>query len=452
MKHSCFVVVCCFPILVISCLNMSAQCPLTNITDSSLVPALSMNTAKEGDKVLTGELTPPFTAADISFVVCDGNKTLTFTNPALSANGKLIITLDTALASATHLVVQARLKRDSGFAYGIPASISGNLADTQYVFIGGVEQSGYSSLGLSTDPFVQIYIEGPQKLKKNILFDAWGRIRLLGAPQPSTNGIASTFTDPTGTITKLDFTKVGQSIDIVGGTQIFLNKQNATFDQSSFVVWAGTTTPLSSQNIAYTFKSPAVNTLECQQLLIRFTPSTGYNPGLVADPSGKSCLTNSGTAVTDIAFANQDRTSFLFKWGAGLRTQGTLGCKTSRPDCIGALALVDATIGQDAAVTRGLVRHFVAKADGILPIPTGNTSYVYLFGSVYTRLNRNHNSSPLILAAETTQPTLPNPAVVVLPLVQPDRDFFRLGVGLNLKQIFQKLFSTNTPDTNGAKQ
>jgi hypothetical protein len=103
--------------------------------------------------------------------------------------------------------------------------------------------------------------------------------------------------------------------------------------------------------------------------------------------------------------------------------------------------MLDATIGQDAAVTRGLVRHFVAKADGVLPVPA-TKNFVYLFGSVYTRLKRNQDYAPLILAAETNKPTLPSAAVVILPLKQPDRDFFRIGVGLNLAQVFSKFFGS----------
>src|SRR5579863_4393173 len=89
--------------------------------------------------------------------------------------------------------------------------------DTKMVLIGGIEQSGYSSLGQNTNPFVQAYIEGPDKGGVSHWVNGWGRIRLLGTPQPSTQGIVSTFTDPTGQLTKQDYSKVGESLDFVLG-------------------------------------------------------------------------------------------------------------------------------------------------------------------------------------------------------------------------------------------
>ncbi|HEV2711396.1 MAG TPA: hypothetical protein VGU67_14360 [Edaphobacter sp.] len=437
-----------FVTIVFSHNQTSAQCPKVLIDPSLPTPLVISWDPTSG--LIYGKFSAQDTLPDASknatLRLCiDGKENLT-SKPILPDKTFVI---QGVLKDAKKITVQVVSTQGNTITYG-PESTPAPSEGTQYIFVGGVEQSGYSSQALSTEPFIQIYIEGPvhsRQLsnKKFLSVDAWGRVRLLGAPQPSTNGIASTFTDPTGTITKQDFTKVGQSMDVIGGGQIFVNKMSSSFGQLSLIAWAGTTTPLSSQNVAYTFKTPAVNTLECQQLLIKFTRATGYSPGLTADPSGKVCIANGTTAVTDIAFANQDRTNFLFKWGAGIRTQAAVSCTTNRVDCIKALALLDVTVGQDATVTRGLVRHFLAKADGLLPIPTGNnTAYLYLFGSVYTRFTRNRNSAPLILAAETAQPSLPSPSVIVLPLVQPDRDYFRLGVGLNLKQIFQKMFSPST--------
>lgn len=307
-------------------------------------------------------------------------------------------------------------------------------AGLRYILIGGVEQSGYSSLAQSTEPFIQFLFNGPPHRN----FAPWGKARLLGSPQPSTNGIAATFTDPTGTITKLDFTKVGQSVDVALGGEKYLIGESATHGRASAIAWVGATTPLSSQDVTLMFKVPDVSTRECAELLKRFTPQLGYNPGLTGDPTGKTCVLNGGTAVTDIAFANQDRSNFFFKWGAGVRLVGTENC-TAASGCLNALNVLDLTIGQDATVTRGIVRNLVFKADGILALPTGEASYLYLFGSAYLRLKRNAILPPLILASETNKPSLPSAAVVVLPLQQPDRDFFRLGIGLNLSQIFCKV-------------
>jgi hypothetical protein len=90
----------------------------------------------------------------------------------------------------------------------------------------------------------------------------------------------------------------------------------------------------------------------------------------------------------------------------------------------------------------------VFKTDGVLPIPTGKSHYLYLFGAAYIRLAKNQDLSPLILKSATGV-TLPSADTIVLPLQQPDRDFYRLGVGLNLSEIFCKMF--NTCDTTPKK-
>jgi hypothetical protein len=68
-------------------------------------------------------------------------------------------------------------------------------------------------------------------------------------------------------------------------------------------------------------------------------------------------------------------------------------------------------------------------------------SWLYLFGSAYMRLAKNQNYSPLILNTATGV-TVPSSTVTVLPLEQPNRDYYRLGVGLNINQLFCKAFST----------
>lgn len=393
-------------------------------------PTLSITKDESGKTSLSGKVADP---KGKSIRICVDDVPIK-EKPSIDSKGAFALgSLDlkeSAKVNAQILITTAQGKQQFG-SISLPSTVPKAPEEPQsgfrYIFIAGVEEASYSSMGLTTEPFVQLYLEGNEHRYRPFGWTApWGKVRLLAAPQPSTNGIGSTFTDPTGTITKQDFTKIGQSIDVMGGVQKFLVGKGEDQTRLGLIAWAGTTTPLSSQDVAYTFKVPDVSTVECKELLNRFTSQNGYNPGLTTDPNGKTCLVNGTTAVTDIAFANQDRTNFLFKWGAGIRIVGTEKCIGSSYKCLPALAMLDATIGQDATVTRGLVRHFVGKADGVLPVPA-TKNFVYLFGSVYTRLERNRDYPPLILASETNKPTLPNAAVVILPLKQPERDFFRLG-------------------------
>ena len=315
-----------------------------------------------------------------------------------------------------------------------------NKASTVVVAIAGIEQSGYSSLGQNTSPFANFYMQGPVVNRMG----AWGRVRVLGAPQPSTQGILSTFTDPTGQLTTQDYSKVGTSLDFVIGPRVQITDVNhSRYGGWDFIAVFGATTPLSSQTVAITFKAPPPGSEECSTLTNRFTIKNGYAPGLTLAPAGSStCLVG---GYTDMSFSNQDRSSFLLKWGAGFRTTAKWDC-ASQTACAPSYGALDLTIGQDESATRGLLRHFVFKLDGILPLSINkSSSYLYLFGSAYIRVARNQDLSPLILETETATVTIPSNTVIVLPLQQPDRDFYRLGVGLNMNQVFCKMFGSTCP-------
>jgi len=95
--------------------------------------------------------------------------------------------------------------------------------------------------------------------------------------------------------------------------------------------------------------------------------------------------------------------------------------------------MVDVGVGQDETITGG-------------PLEYGPLSFIYLFGSASMRLGGNQNLAPLILTVPMGNmvPTIPSPNVSVLSFQQPNRDFYRIGVGLNLLDVFSKLRSGPT--------
>jgi hypothetical protein len=111
------------------------------------------------------------------------------------------------------------------------------------------------------------------------------------------------------------------------------------------------------------------------------------------------------------------------------------------------LGNIDATIGMDSAITGGVFRgnRWIFKADGTYPLIGVGKSLFYLFGSFSVRFARNHtDNSPLILQAASvsnlsgsSSSSVPNVNTVVLPLRQPDRDFYRIGVGIDLASLFK---------------
>lgn len=262
---------------------------------------------------------------------------------------------------------------------------------------------------------------------------AWGRVRLLSAPQHATNGIATVFTDPQGQITKADYSKVGEAADFALGFEVkpFKDWQNV-----SLLAFGGATTPLNSQNVTLFYNIPAAGTVECKTLLQRYPTLQGYG-------SGSGCV----SSYTYLALSNQDRTNFFPKYGAGLRLTPWKDSTTNAFN-----GVLDITIGQDSSVTGGILKHPVFKLDGLFPFPKANA--IYVFGSASIRATSNGNYSPLILSSPSTTPTVPSASVLVVPLQQANRDFYRIGVGLDLKTIFSKLVAAtgSSPAAADAKQ
>src|SRR4029077_7583707 len=123
----------------------------------------------------------------------------------------------------------------------------------------------------------------------------------------------------------------------------------------SFIAGLGATTPLSSQDTPITFVAPAPGTFECTELVRRFS-SPEYYPSLSLNTATNPTTCLAG-GYTNLAFSNQDRSSFLLKYGAGFRTTYPFkfadcnGGKDAK--CAPADAALDITFGQDASITRG---------------------------------------------------------------------------------------------------
>jgi hypothetical protein len=316
------------------------------------------------------------------------------------------------------------------------------------IIVAGVEYAGYSSQAQTTDGFFELFYKGPEY--KGL--SGWTRIRLTSAAQPATNGVVSIISNPTG-LTSYNYSNVGQVLDFVAGPSWKLPKT----DYWAAIASVGAITPLSSTSAPVTYVAPPPGTLECTALVNRFSSKYGYSPALMLNtaPNPTTCLAG---GYTDIAFSNQDRTNLYLKYGGGFRTWYPFGgCKpgSTASNCSTAYAAADFTVGQDSSVTGGQLRRFVFKIDGLLPIKMGDSSWLYLFGSAYMRLEHNENFPPLLLNTPNPPITVPSANVFVLPLVQPNRDYYRLGVGLNINQLWCKAFNSTctskASSTNNSK-
>ena len=306
--------------------------------------------------------------------------------------------------------------------------------------VGGVEQGGVASLPNQTNAFLNLFTSGGFDSSP---FKMWGRIRLLGSPTASTGGVISAFQDPTGQIKNLDTQKVGQAVDFVFGPEFRLSPDNKRYSVH-FIGGFGATTPLSSEDVVNKFKVPVKGSQQCGQVISRFTPENGYPANLILpDPTGTNCLAN---GITVLAFNRQERTSFLRKYGVGIRTI-TRFRETDRSSTTGKACcergVVDFVFGQDEAITGGKLHGWVFRVDGVHPLPIAGKSYLYLFGTASIRITHNKDLRTLILDADTSGATPSAANVALLPLKQPDKDFYRFGVGLDFVKMIKGMTGTD---------
>lgn len=337
-------------------------------------------------------------------------------------------------------------------------------------FIGGVEWAGYSSQAINTNGFLSASMRsgylpiGSSAASGQSALGAalWTRIRLLSAPQPSAQGVSfvSAFSNPTGSITTSSLSNVGQAVDYVVGlelrfwqrdaiaTDATTGKSKVSTSRTSFIIGGGATTPLPADTTFDTFNAPAANSQQCQWFLQRY----GGFPGVYANTNTTpmTCLMNpldmtnkmqpKGAPISYVSFTNQDRTNFYGKYGAGFRFTHVYpaGANSNSKPYSGT---ADFTIGQDQSMSAGKWWGPVLRVDAVYPIALGSSSLFYVFGSAGMRTGNNKTYPPLVLTSlpSGTSVTVPGPNVDVLPLVVPARDFYRIGVGLNVLDIFCKL-------------
>jgi hypothetical protein len=363
--------------------------------------------------------------------------------------------------------------------YDAPCNYEFNDCDFELSLIGGIEQSDLSAQNSTTTGFFFLFTRAPFNMRWGTI---WFRSRFLGAPSASaTNNIVAAASNPSGTLSASNLPQSVNSVDYVFGVDHqFWRPSFGSPHGGSFtfgpVFGFGATTPLDASTVVNGVAVPTYGTNECYELQQRFTTRLGYNPPLppsgyysastgtptlgcvVQPPPGYTVATaaNPGTQITTLAFSNQDRSSFLLKWGAGIRIMNrwhqpkTDLCSeasgTTEPipgHCT--RSVVDFVLGQDQAITGGYLRRFVLKGDAVFPLMTTG---VYFFGQSANRLEPNTTFSPLILSPVTVSTTavsgsstIPSPNVFVLPFKQQNRDFYSIGVGLDLTSVLTKLFN-----------
>lgn len=140
-----------------------------------------------------------------------------------------------------------------------------------------------------------------------------------------------------------------------------------------------------------------------------------------------------------IAFISQDRSRFFRQYYGGLRlTTNYFKVKSNGEEVPDDRfpGIFDLAFGQNESVTRGCLCGGVVRLEAFYPIPYVKSFYV--FGTSLTKLSKPKVATSLILQPPDAVVPITSDKVFLQPVETSDRDFYRIGVGVDLIQLFKK--------------
>lgn len=291
----------------------------------------------------------------------------------------------------------------------------------------GFEQAGVSAAQSQQDFFFDLYYDRPIGLHEDAdlgaAFRTWGNLRISSVPQQISTDVATfatTFADQVG---QLKVNEVAQAFEFLGGIQYRLWSSGQRPDYASsdpvhdpnihnrvsinFILGGGVITPLSPKTSVQLFSVPA-NQPDF------FT--------LYPEAVGKSY----------VAFTLSDRDRFFRQAYGGFRLlTHFLGDKRVR-----APETFDLTYGFNESVTGGVIHGGVMRLEGFAPIPYDVLSWIYLFGTGLFKPGAKATiAHPFLLDAAPAGILPTDPNAVVITTRQADRDYYRVGIGIDLVDL-----------------
>lgn len=290
----------------------------------------------------------------------------------------------------------------------------------------GYEQSGAASARREQDYFFDLFVSSTFPLSQKInpdfgeRFRTWGAYRIASIPQSGESSLGAFASGFSTNVSGLRVRDVARVFDFLGGVEYRLTGNDALLPSFardtrqkfsvSLIASFGAVTPTSPLDSITTF---------------RVSPDA---PGLPPAARGKEF----------VAFVQSDRDRFFRQYYGGARIQGFFFTKHNMPIQRFPLQL-DMTIGQSEFVTAGRLRGAVTRFDGYFPLPYNQLSFLNLYGTAQLRLTRANTGIPLVLQLAPDGTTVPAANVALVELPQPNRDFYKIGVGIDFIEFVKKI-------------
>ncbi len=320
-----------------------------------------------------------------------------------------------------------------------PSTQHGSSLHTRAIL--GFEQTGGSGSGTSQKPFLDFFFSAPLIKSTDETpppFSTWGSIRFASVPtqQLASGGLglqnfAGSFLS---NFQGVNVNEIVQGFDFLAGVDFrlhgggsgrgYLSAAPGTFQKTSISLIAaiGAINPFNERQNAQIFTIPKINGQDDPEFVKLFPEAAGKN---------------------NIAFVTPERDRFFRQYYGGLRFKTFFFDK--RGQVINTFpAILDVTVGQNEVVT-GLLRNPVFRLEGFYPFPFKAAKFLYLYGTAMMKMGGKGAESrlPLFLAPATSI-TLPDPNTVIVPIdrnpnLRSTRDYYRIGVGINLIELLDKL-------------
>lgn len=388
-----------------------------------------------------------------------------FDHPASSAT--TTFTIDAALREGSVVVITAATTppvqiATSQLTIGPPCS-SGHLGGEIARAVVGFEQVGASATASSQSFMFDFFLTRPVPLfgippGDNIWGQRlrwWGDVKVSSFPYTQKSSVATVAQQFASTFGNQDLNKLAESIEFVTGPELRLwttDSHGSLTDSSTAarfgLTWfagAGAVGPNNPTDNATVFLSPITGTPQ-DALLRNLFPGAAFTNCTQSSSSSSPC-------TNYVAFVPRSADRFLQQWGSGFRLYTIYTNKQSGEPSFAAPATVEFSIGQNAAITESHLHHFVFHAAAMYPFPIGpreapGTLVIYLFGEVSTALSKNQiqNTLTLIPALDSNNNPIPVSAVGVsqIPVEANRRDTYRIGVGVDLVSVWNKLTGSKT--------
>lgn len=291
----------------------------------------------------------------------------------------------------------------------------------------GYEQAGAAAAKSDQNYFFDLFVSKSFPFAQKIDPDfgerlkTWVDFRFGSVPQTGdvTIGDLTTGTGFATQVKNLKVKDVARVLEFNGGLEYRLSGNTGmlpSFDRVtkqkfslSLIASGGFTTPTNPLDSISVFK---------------VTPGV---PGLPPSSAGKDF----------VAFVQSDRDKFFRQYYLGLRMQ-TFFFNLFNMPMQRFPSQLDIAIGQNEFVTRGKLKGPVVRIDGFFPLPYDGLKFINIIGTAMLRPGHSVTGFPLVLQPAPAGTVVPAPNVDLILVPQPNRDYYRVGFGIDLMSLIQK--------------